>query len=322
MLPLKILGRSYGPKGKVLLFGKRKRSVQYAKYIFKALSRKGFEVLWVYVPEVWLRGIKGVVGYAILKGCISRFRPRLFIARSVTLKASFLKKIEALRVAVFPVPFTEGKVPKDFLEAARSYHYFFVNWMDDGTLKSMGINARFFMQGMDPEEYFPSNPHPGLSAEVSFIGKPYFNERVQFLKKVSDRLDLKAHGGRWDFFGIPQGMEKVMPKDFSKICASSKINLGYDIRADLKYHFSIRLWLTLGCGGFYMTNYVEGFEDLFKNHHHLVWFKDFEEFLDLAKFYLVRDEKRRKIAQKGYQFVVKNRTYDHVVEDILRELRI
>ena len=320
MFPLKVLGKSHGSGRRILLFGKKKRSVQYAKYIFKALSRKGFEVLWIYVPGSWLRGARGIVGYAALKSCISRFKPQLFMARSVTLKASFLKGIDAVKVAIFPVPFTEGEVSKDFLEAARSYHYFFVNWVDDGTLKSMGINVRFFMQGVDPEEHFPSEPYPEFFAEVSFIGKPYFNERIQFLKKVSGHLNLKAHGGKWSLFGVPQGMEKVLPKEFSQICASSKINLGYDIRVDLKYHFSIRLWLTLGCRGFYMTNYVEGFEDLFKNHHHLVWFKDFEEFLDLARFYLARDEKREKIAQKGYQFVVNNRTYDHVVDDILREV--
>ncbi len=319
MFPLRIFGVTRGEGKKIILFGKRKKSVQYSKYLFKALSRRNFEVLWIYVPGSWLKGFKGFLGYISLKKVIKSFKPDIFIARSVTIGHHFLKGIKALKIAIFPVPFIEQGYNNDFLNTARSFDIFFVNWKDNGELRKLGINAYFLMQGVDPDEYKPyPTPVEEFSSDIAFIGKPYFKERVEFIRDISKEYDLRLYGGDWDRFGFKLSGRKVGPDGFSKICASSKITLGYDIRPDLPLHFSIRLWLTMGCRGFYMTNYVEGMEEIFRNHYHLVWFRDMDEFRDLADFYLKKDSLRRNIAENGYLFAIGNRTYDHVVGDILK----
>ncbi len=324
MFPLKVFGRCEGKRGKVLVFGKKKRSVQYPKYLFKAFCRKGFSVYWVYLPERWQRGLRGCLGWYLFKRFVSSYGPDFVLFRSIPGGKNILNSLGSmgvLRVAFYPIITDKLGYSKTILDISQGFDHFFVSWRDTDLFRASGGRIKFLMQGVDPEEHRPyDGVIPEFVSQISFIGKPHSKERVEFLKRVFEVFDVKVYGGNWSDYGIGETKRKVDPLEFSRIVSSSKVSLGYDIGHERSMGFSIRLWLTLGCRGFYLTNYVKDMEELFRNHHHLVWYRDWDEFVELAKFYLERGSERERIARCGYEFALKNRTYDHVVDDMLKEI--
>ena len=93
--------------------------------------------------------------------------------------------------------------------------------------------------------------------------------------------------------------------------------LGIDKTDQVELCFSNRTWITLGCGGFLLTRYVPGLENIFTNKKHLVWYHNIEECLDLISEYLKEDVEREKIKEEGYRYVHENYTYDHIAKRIL-----
>lgn len=92
-------------------------------------------------------------------------------------------------------------------------------------------------------------------------------------------------------------------RDLVRICHASAIVLGVNTINTVHQYFSNRTFLTLACGGFHVTHYVPGLEELFDNHEHLVWFEDDEECLDVCRHYLPRVRLRRRIAERGRRLV-------------------
>ena len=74
---------------------------------------------------------------------------------------------------------------------------------------------------------------------------------------------------------------------------------------------SNRLYNILASGGFCLTLYFPGIEDLFENKKHLVWFKTKEEALELAKYYINNPKEIDKIAKQGHQEYLKKHTAKH-----------
>jgi spore maturation protein CgeB len=62
---------------------------------------------------------------------------------------------------------------------------------------------------------------------------------------------------------------------------------------------------------------VPRLEDLFENHHHLVWYESPGECLELIEHYLTRPGERARIARAGRAWVLAHRTYDHFARDLV-----
>lgn len=83
---------------------------------------------------------------------------------------------------------------------------------------------------------------------------------------------------------------------------------------------SNRLYNILASQGFCLALYFKGIEELFKNHRDLVWFRDAEEGVRLARFYLNNDQRRREIARQGYLIYKKRHTARHRLEKMFNLL--
>jgi len=66
-----------------------------------------------------------------------------------------------------------------------------------------------------------------------------------------------------------------------------------------------------------LTEWVPTIEELFEDRKHLVLYRDLDEAVDLARYYLNHDEEREKIAQAGYEHVLAHHTIDHRVRTML-----
>jgi spore maturation protein CgeB len=73
----------------------------------------------------------------------------------------------------------------------------------------------------------------------------------------------------------------------------------------------------MSCGTFCLTRYFPGIERIFKKEIHLDWWKDFDELITLADYYLAKDEERKSIANSGSDYVRAHHRWKDRVEKIL-----
>lgn len=176
-----------------------------------------------------------------------------------------------------------------------------------------GVNCHWLLEGVnDPPHRKINHVNGKLSADVGFAGAPDMR-RNQLLGKICDEVEciLKIWGPATGppYFGLenygwdvrlPYRGEMVPGIDYPLFCSSTKIVLGINVYNDIYQYFSNRNLFTMACGGFLLTHYVPGMEELFVNHHHLVWYHDFDECVELINYYLDNDEERNKIRNNAY----------------------
>ncbi len=75
------------------------------------------------------------------------------------------------------------------------------------------------------------------------------------------------------------------------------------------------------CGAFLLTDRQGSIADLFEEGKEVVTYRDRGEIADLARFYLRNDSARRSVAERGRSRVLKEHTYRHRIDTIVRRLR-
>lgn len=156
------------------------------------------------------------------------------------------------------------------------------------------------------------------ASEVAFVGNLIYNDhqgkacyqRIDLLERVRTAFSLKVWGPQGHPLAHQVWAQRApllewpaYHEELVKICRSASVILGTNRTQQVEGYFSNRTFLTLASGGFHLTAYVPGLEQLFENHHHLVWFHDPDECLELLAYYLKRPETRQKIAHQGCQRV-------------------
>ncbi len=104
------------------------------------------------------------------------------------------------------------------------------------------------------------------------------------------------------------------------VFANSKINLNMTI-PNIKSGIPLRVWDVLGCGGFLLTNYQAELPKYFEIGKDLDIFESDEELVEKCRFYLQHEEKRKRIAQNGYEKVKKYHTVENRLLEILAHLK-
>jgi hypothetical protein len=95
--------------------------------------------------------------------------------------------------------------------------------------------------------------------------------------------------------------------DMSRIYSASKIGINFSLNNDI----NMRIFEILSCGAMLLTSKVDdnGFEELFTEGEHLITYNDKEDLAQKIDYYLGHEDKRKQIAQAGYELVIKNHTY-------------
>jgi spore maturation protein CgeB len=181
------------------------------------------------------------------------------------------------------------------------------------------VNPIYFVGACDRYDHRRRRPLlPVWKSDIAFIGRARPNEpRVTLTRKLGKQFNVKVYGKAWREFGLRATLKTVTPRGYALICAGAKIMLGADFTSEVEGYWSNRLWLTLGCGGFFLTQYVKGMEKYFENKKHLVWYHNEQECLSLAEEYLSRPRERRKIALEGYRLVHEHHTFHHFVDRVI-----
>jgi len=75
------------------------------------------------------------------------------------------------------------------------------------------------------------------------------------------------------------------------------------------------------CGGFLLTDHQTAVEGLFEVGEEVITYRDLDEIDDLARFYLRNHAAREAVAAKGRSRVLREHTYRHRLDSIVRRLR-
>ena len=305
---------------RIIVFGKSKRRTRTTAHLVRAFRERGNQTAWLNPSKVRRRK-KNETDDWILKQ-IDSFNPDIVFVYSQDIPLAVLRKIAGSTIKtvmyyedwspeVPPSVAERGKLVDFFLTTSKGMHREY---------RQAGItNPIYFVGACD--QYDHRRRHPLLplwKSEIAFIGKARPNEpRVTLVKKLAEKFNVRVYGKNWTDFGLQAALKTVTPRSYGLICGGAKIILGADTTNEVEGYWSNRLWLTLGCGGFFLTAYVQGMEEFFENRKHLVWYHDQQECLTLVDEYLAKPQERRGIGYQGYQLVHQNHTFHHFADRVI-----
>lgn len=193
----------------------------------------------------------------------------------------------------------------------------------DGTYARMGIRRIELHQGADPTLHnrysgeITAEDRQKYSADVAFFGSLYTPRR-----KALDNFLRATYGSSYKIWGGGDGFEQgLWNQEYRKAVKLSKVIVGDNFRNDIPGYWSDRVYLTLGCGGCFVTSYVPGLENVLDTGRDLLTWNDFSDLQVTINTLLERPIQREALAAHGYWTVRQNHTYDQRVLVFLEKVR-
>lgn len=190
------------------------------------------------------------------------------------------------------------------------------------TWLSQGFAPSFF----DPGEISPQN-RALFSSTLTFVGNlsdqpEYVGRRKSLTRALREGFDLKWWGPQpahkltnlaflLSPLGRSYGGRFVYGAEYAQVVSLSRIFLAFDRAPHLRNSMSQRLYMAVGCGAFYLCQYVEGIEKVLEPGREIETFSGEDEMVDKIRFYVPREEERMRIAEQGRKRVLTQYTYRH-----------
>ncbi len=309
------------PSRRIAVFGKR-GSYRTEASIARAARSLGHEVYFVDVAR-W-RAL-GPFGPALLRWRLDAFGADtlIFTRYAAELGEDQVRRLSRGRWAAvwyFDLPLTPA-----ILLLGRATQRVFTTYRDTvPQYRSAGIAEAFWLpQGMDPLIDAPAADRPAAyECDASFIGSGPYPHRWPVLQAVAKVCRLQVRGPGWDSAprDIPVVGGEIRGEEFARATSAAKISLGASFSAEQaasRYSASNRMWKVLGCGGFFLGEFVEGIEALAAEGVHASWYRGAQDAAAKARHWLEHPEERARIAAAGRAHALKAHTYAHRVKLLL-----
>lgn len=315
---------------RVLFFGKRKSRTRCTGALVDALRAQGLEVRTVNCSMLkrWI----GIWGMRAAVRLVRRFYdPDLCFVFFHDLPPELMEEISGEIPTVVWMEEQLRQTDSSHVDYVRKVRLLCLSTPDlVDAYRNAGVrNATFSMSGFSPRFHRPLGREVEARRDLAFIGGPgHMGDRPQFLAWLSRLHDVELFGRKDSWLPYLRRYPElrmageVRPRRYARICAETRIVLGQNQSHDSPLYFSNRLFLTLACGGFHLTHYVPGMEELFRQGEHLDWFEGREECLDKIRFYLERPELRQRIARQGSDLVHECHRYEDRIREVLEILRL
>lgn len=197
-----------------------------------------------------------------------------------------------------------------------------------------GVPVKSIMMCADVNSYAGARYVDAFACDIGFVGGywPYKGRVIdKYLLPICDDKDLriKIFGNQpWTETDRYCGM--LQDNNVRHLFASAKIcpNLSEPHAQEYGYDVNERVFKTLFCGGFVISDYVEGLEKTLHKDLQVGEFRgylyaeDESEFRDLIYAYLEDDYARKKASEAGRKIVCKSHTNFHRVEELLNAFGI
>jgi glycosyltransferase involved in cell wall biosynthesis len=195
------------------------------------------------------------------------------------------------------------------------------NETDPEILQKAGIKADYLQVGFDNVWYKKKEPVKGLP-EIVFCCNDYGSfqlsaYRVEVVKALKEHFKerFQIYGSGWQQHGIyTQRIGNTYEADLYNSC---KIAISVS-NFQFKRYFSDRLLREMACGAFVLSHWYENYEADFKDGQDFVIFKDLNELIEKAEYFLEHDEEREKIAKSGHDKVHKEHTWDVRCKELIK----
>lgn len=219
--------------------------------------------------------------------------------------------------------------------------------------KSIGINVIKTQWAANTNLYKPVLENENNNKyEIAFVGKNY-GQRGSYIK-ILEQAGLNAQG-----YGLGWADNELNFQKMLKIFSQAKINLNFSetpytspqnrlkllakllVKKEMgKYAFNGRhLFANLSsaigaqrrqikgrffevpaCGGFLLTGDADNSGDYYIDGKEIVIFKDRQDMVEKAKYYLEHEQQRLAIAKAGYERTIKEHTYEKRFTEIFKFL--
>ena len=309
---------------RIVIIAKSKRHTLIYYYFKKAFKKLGHKTFWVKYPK-----LKSLVGgrlaTAITEQILLKTNADMLFFHGRDIPYDLLLRVkERLPMVMYYddcIRGTGDRLNEVIKFGRRATIMYLTNRGEINRYREWGVNAKFLTGGCDPSAHrMVETPDIFFQSDVAFIGRPNTPERVECMREVSKRFDLKLWGSGWEKHGLSAVTQDIYASEYRKICAGAKIILGWNIDPTVDLYFSNRTWYTLGCGGFLLTLYSPSLEELLGRGRELDWFETPEQCYRKIEYYLQHGEERKKIAQAGYGLAHRLYSYEKMAETILEDL--
>jgi spore maturation protein CgeB len=309
---------------KVFIIAKSKRHTRIYYYFKKAFQRLGHQARWIkYLKLKSYLGEKAATALVDKLMLMSKSDLLFFHGRDIS-DELLLRAKKRMPVVMYYDDCIKGSTSsfEEVVKQGRQADIMYLtNRGELAQYRQRGVNARFITGGCDPTAHrMVESPDPLFQSDVAFIGRPNTPERAECMQLLAKKFDLKLWGSGWEKYGLSAAATDVYAAEYRKICAGAKIILGWNIDPTIDLYFSNRTWYTLGCGGFLLTAYTPGLEELFGRGKELDWFETVEEGCEKIAYYLAHDQERKQIARAGYQLAHHEYSYDKMVARIIADV--
>ena len=245
-----------------------------------------------------------------------------------------LAEFKSMRIPVafwFMEDFRLFQYWKDF---APIYDYFFTIQRGEFSelLDNAGVKNHYYLPlAADPNLHKPQSLSPEEQREfgsaLSFVGAGYYNRHHFFLQLLNE--DFKIWGVEWNQNSplgriLQRGGERISTEDCVKIFNAAKINLNLHSSS---YHTGVnphgdfvnpRVFEIAACGAFQLVDPRSEMSDLFEIGKEIETFKDINDLRSKIKYYLANPAKMKEIAEAGRNRVLREHTYKHRMEQLLK----
>jgi len=168
------------------------------------------------------------------------------------------------------------------------------------------------------------NEKERMDFEAAVLWKATLLYRLSCIKKL-DTFDLHIHGDSgWKRVINSKGVKLYPPLNYYRevplLYNACKINFNATSR-QMREAVNQRVFDVPACGAFLLTDYQKSIEDLFDVGDEIIVYRDKDEIPGLVKYYLDNPEKREAVAKKGMVRVLKEHTYKHRLDVMIKEMK-
>ena len=201
------------------------------------------------------------------------------------------------------------------------------------------VDSLYLPFGVDTDVFYPRNTEKKYSFECSYIGNDIkgVEPTMKYLYPAKD-FDFGLFGNwrfflhrrkfwknfvnippyRWLFSKITKG--KIPQEDVAKLYSSSKINLNCTLQSCIDWNvITLRTYEVLACNGFLITDTVPNAKDTMPDC--MVFTSGGDDLKEKITYYLSNEEERKRIAQNGYDYVVKNSSIDVRAKELIKYIQ-
>lgn len=177
-------------------------------------------------------------------------------------------------------------------------------------LKHQGANKLLYTTKVYSEKYHkPCNNCQDVNKkhEVLFIGHSEKERFKSMLYLAENGIKVNIYGPGWDkkeFKNTNKNLiihnQQLIGNEYAQSISCSKISLCFLRKLNKDLHTSRSIEIP-ACKGFMIAERTTEHKELFEENKEAVYFDNDEELLEKVKYYLNHNEKRKEIAENGYQ---------------------